>query len=258
MFHPGVTIAIPNWNHELFLPRSISSALRAVTALGNQGIAAEVLVIDDHSRDGSLALLRQLEPLYFAAGLRVLALKANRGLAAARNLALQQARYRYIVYMDADNEIVPENLGAFVEALRRTEAAAVYGTLLVRDQTGRSAREVLSNESFQAHMFQINYIDAFALLDRVQVLDVGGYDASCAAHEDYELWLHLACEGRRIVFVPRVFGYYYRLPNSMISDYYANLKVIGRMKRIFDQVDVRNRLPLRTRFLRYDPAIGYL
>ena len=59
----GVTIAIPNWNHEVLLPRSVLSALRTVAILREQGVPAEVLVIDDFSRDGSLTLLRQLEAL---------------------------------------------------------------------------------------------------------------------------------------------------------------------------------------------------
>jgi glycosyltransferase involved in cell wall biosynthesis len=242
----------------LLLPRSIASALRAVAVLRRQAVPGEVLVIDDGSRDGSLALLRQLETLYFDAGLRVLALARNSGLAAARNHALVQARYRYIVYMDADNEIIPDNLPLFLQALRQTEAAAVYGNLLFRSVTSRCAFHVLSNESVQYRLFEGNYVDAFAMCDRIQVLDAGGYDASCAAHEDYELWLHLVCSGRRIVFVPLVFGYYYMLPSSMITDYEKNNQVNARVQRIFNQVKARKHLPLNTDRLRYHPMLGYL
>ncbi|MBY0524006.1 MAG: glycosyltransferase [Gemmataceae bacterium] len=257
----GVTIAIPNWNHELLLPRSIGSALRAVAVLREQGTDGEVLVIDDCSRDGSRALLRQLEPLYFNDGLRVAALQANGGLAAARNHALAHGRYRYIAFMDADNEIVPENLPTFLRAVTQTGAAAVYGNLLVRQAAADCAQGVLSNESFQSRMFREvgNYIDAFALFDSVQVRDVGGYDSLCSAHEDYELWLHLACEGRRVLFVPQVFGYYYSLPGSMICvDYEKHLKTNAKVKRVFNQLNAREQLPLNTELLRYHPDIGYL
>src|SRR5688572_28364497 len=50
----GMTIAIPNWNHELVLPRSVASALDGVGQLARHDVRAEVLVIDDASRDGSL------------------------------------------------------------------------------------------------------------------------------------------------------------------------------------------------------------
>ena len=80
MARQGVTIAIPNWNHEVFLPRSVGSALAAVKELRRHGLGGEVLVVDDQSRDGSLMLLRQLEALHFAEGLRVLALPENGGV----------------------------------------------------------------------------------------------------------------------------------------------------------------------------------
>src|SRR5947208_1489327 len=81
----GVTIPIPNWNHEILLPRSISSAMRAMQLLREQGMPAEVMVVDDYSRDGSPTLLRQLEALYYKDGFRCLAFGANAGLAAVRN-----------------------------------------------------------------------------------------------------------------------------------------------------------------------------
>ena len=83
----GVTIVIPNWNHEVLLPRAISSALRSMDVLRKQGVAAEVLVIDDCSRDGSVTLLHQLEALYYKDGLRCLAFGTNAGLPSSRNQA---------------------------------------------------------------------------------------------------------------------------------------------------------------------------
>ena len=172
MERSGVTIAIPNWNHELLLPRSISSALATMRLFRGEGIAAETLVIDDGSRDGSLQLLRQLEAQHYDEGLRVLARSTNAGLAAARDLALQQARQRYVVFMDADNELLPETMALFRRALIDTGAAAAYGTLLVRESAAGPACGVVSNESFQQRIFQDNYVDAFAMVDRLQLLEL--------------------------------------------------------------------------------------
>src|SRR5262249_32874564 len=144
----GLTVAIPTWNHELFLPRSVGSALRGVARLREQGIPAEVLVIDDHSRDGSRTLLRQFEALHYQDGLRGGALARNVGLPAVRNLALGRASYQYVAFMDADNELIPENLHAFYRSIAATAAAVVYGNLLVR-AVGSGTNGVLSSESFQ-------------------------------------------------------------------------------------------------------------
>ncbi|MEP7292526.1 MAG: glycosyltransferase family 2 protein [Chloroflexota bacterium] len=257
---PGVTIVIPNWNHEFVLPRSIRSALQAVRSLREQGVPAEILVIDDGSRDGSHPLLRQLEALYFEQGLQVALLPKNGGVVNLRNIALSLVHYRYIVFMDADNELIPENLHVFYRSIVATEAAVVYGDLIHHHPVSGYIN-LYSNASFQSHMFNQNYIDTFALYDAAQIADVGGYKQAEAidGHEDWELFLHLAALGRKLVFVPVVFGIYYELPQSNVKnardrkperDLYA--------QRVFDQFGVRQLQPLRTRHLRYHPDIGYL
>ena len=257
---PGVTVAIPNWNHELLLARSVGSALRAVRLLRARGIPAEVLVIDDASRDGSPVLLRQMEALYYDDGLRVLALAHNIGLAGVRNTALREASHRYVVFMDADNELLPENLHHFYRAARDTGAAAVYGNLLSRRRdSGHVA--VLSNESFQDRMFDHNYVDAFGVFDRLQLLDCGGYSDArqVRSREDWELYLHLAACGRKVVFVPLVFGFYHDLPGSMIKQSARSEDdQKAHVRRVFDQLGARAKLPLNTRHLRYHPDVGYL
>jgi teichuronic acid biosynthesis glycosyltransferase TuaG len=179
-------------------------------------------------------------------------------LAASRNQALAHARYRYIAFLDADNELIPENLPILLKALEQTRAAAAYGNLLVRSAAATRAHHLLSNESMQGRIFQGNYVDAFAVFDRLQLLDAGGYETSFHALEDFELWQHLASNGRRIVFVPVVLGYYYTLPVSMARDDAKNQAVGARILRIFNQVGVRQNLPINTNQLRYHPEIGYI
>jgi teichuronic acid biosynthesis glycosyltransferase TuaG len=255
----GVSIVIPNWNHEILLPRAIASALRAVEVLRGEGRPAEVLVIDDFSRDGSQTLLRQLEALYYRQGLRCLAFSANAGLASSRNQAMDHARHRYVAFLDADNELIPENLPLFIRTLEQTKAVVAYGNLLVRTPTAKFCHYVLSNESIQKKLYQWNYVDAFSVWDRDQFLDVGGYDASYQfLWEDYEMWLHLLTNGRRMVFVPAVLGYYYLLPVSMSTDQQKQEIVRSKLNRIFNQVKVREFLNTNTVHLRHHPDIGYL
>lgn len=132
----GITFVVPNWNHELVLPRAVRSGLDAGECLREHGLNVEVLIVDDASRDGSPVLLRQLEALYYRQGVRVLALEKNSGPSAARNTALTQATYRYVVFMDADNEVVSENVIHFYRSIRATEAAVVYWNILIYDLHG--------------------------------------------------------------------------------------------------------------------------
>jgi teichuronic acid biosynthesis glycosyltransferase TuaG len=254
----GVTIAIPSRNHELLLPRAIDSALQTIGRLRISNISGEVLVIDNWSRDGSPILLRQLEAMYYRDGLRVLSLADHGGFAYCRNLALLNARYRYVAFLDANKELIPENLSSFLRALQETEAAVVYGNVLVRTPASRCAMNLLSNESVQLKLFQGNYIDAFSLVDRCQLLDLGGYETSHQVQEDHEMWLHLAVNGRKIIFVPLAFGYHYVLPGSptTITGEKAT-ETEARTQYTYDPFQARAHLPLNANLLRFHPALGY-
>ncbi len=254
----GVTVAIPNWNHEIPLPRAIMSALQAVALLRERGMPGEVLVIDDYSRDGSLTLLRQLEALYYKDGFRLLSFRNNAGLVASRNQALMNARYRYVAFLDADNELIPENLSCLIDTLEETKAAAAYGNLLMRSPSAKYAHNVLSNEAIQGRIFEANFVDAMAVFDRLQIADVGGYDGHYTAWEDWDLWLHLLTNGYRVVFVPVVLGYYYILPSSMSQEYEKHKILNARFKRVFDQMNVRKAIKTNSQNLKYHPAIGHL
>lgn len=254
----GVTIAIPNWNHEVVLPRAIRSAMRTRDLLLAEGRPVEVLVVDDASNDGSTTLLRQFEALYCKDGLRCLNLGTAAGLAAARNEAAHHGRYPYLVLLGASDELIPENLSLFVRTLEETGAAAAFGNLMVRSTTADYAHSTRSCESIQKRLFRgESYVDSLSVWDRLQLLDTGGFDESLSCLEDYEMWLHLAASGRRIVFVPAVLGYHYLMPSES-QDRPRQDAVHSRLQRIFDQARVREYLPLNTNHLRYHPELGYI
>jgi glycosyltransferase involved in cell wall biosynthesis len=249
----GVSIVMTSWNHELVLPRSVLSALHGLRVLREHGLDGEIIVVDDESRDGSPTLLRQLEALYHADGLHVLTMSANVGTIDARNYGLHQARFPYIQQLDSDNELLPENLPCFVQALRETGAASVYGNIL-------QPNNIVSHQSLAPDIFDDNYVDTMALFDRRQLLDVGGYSGiKGLGLEDWELNLHLVSLGRKVVFVPLVIGFYYVLEGSLTNEIAAHeARNRARFRRCFDQIGLRSKMPMNTRNLRYHPAVGYL
>ena len=260
MGRQGVTIAIPNWNHEAFLPRSIGSGLAAVKELRRHGLGGEVLVVDDQSRDGSPMLLRQLEALHYADGLRVLSQAENGGVCRARNEALRRARYRHVLVMDADNEVIPENVILFHRAMNDTGATVVYGNQIVHEWH-QSRQRLYGSETFQPKIFKENYIDNFSMLDRDQALSLTrGYceDSRVRALGDWEFFLSIATNGGKIVFVPVVIGNYYCMPGSMLLETFGrNADEVALIRRTYDQVGIRRNLPANTCRLRYHPDIGY-
>jgi glycosyltransferase involved in cell wall biosynthesis len=274
----GVTIFIPNWNHRPYLPRAIHSALCAVGCLREAGFSAEILVIDDASRDGSQKLLRSLQMLYEEPRLKTLSLKQNLGLPRLRNLALQMSRFRYVCMMDADNELVPDNLPLFLRSIIETGAALVHGNLIAKTQ-GEEVVRLWSSRVATMRLTRNNYIDAFALVDVRKLLRVGGYTSNprLYGYEDWEMVLHLISEEEMIVFVPVVMGYYHRNPGSMLQETLqkAERKTGSRseglpledtkrseearalMRRMFAQTGTREWDPVRVGYI-YHPAVGWI
>ena len=258
----GVTIAIPNWNHELYLPRVIKTSLKACEELMKNGVDCEILIIDDFSRDGSITLLKQLEALYFQRGLRLLINEKNLGVVATRNRAIAESTYRYILFVDADNELAAENVPAFFKSIEQTQAAAVYGNLLVH-HPGIGLTGLFSSETVQHSLRNGNYIDACALYDKEQLEEVAGFQNNLRmqAHEDWELFLHLSAAGRKIVFVPLIMGKYNFMPNSHVSNVSDEDSIEDReshVSRVYDQRGIRNAQRFNSQHLRYHPDIGYI
>ena len=261
----GVTIFIPNWNHRPYLPRSIRSALQAIERLEEAGLSGEILVIDDASRDGSQRFLRTIRVLYEDAPLETVFLERNLGLPRLRNLALRMSRYRHVCMLDADNELVADNLPLFLQSIMQTGAALVHG-LLIDKREGRMSG-IRSDNVASMRLTAGNYIDAFALVDAKKVLGVGGYLADPRMpHEDWEMLLHLIAEEEQVVFVPIVMGYYHLAPGSMYAETAQNKgarpssaapEVVALLRRMYAQTGTREWDAIKVGRI-YHPAVGYI
>ncbi len=124
MKHPLVTVVIPNWNGEAHLPTCLESLRRQTFR------DFEVIVVDNGSTDGSLALLARDYP-----EVQVLALGENRGFAGACNAGIRAARGEFIVLLNNDTEAEPHWLEEVVAAFRRhPEAGLVASKMLLFDR----------------------------------------------------------------------------------------------------------------------------
>src|SRR5687768_3446883 len=101
---PLISVVIPAYNGEVFLEQAIQSALEQTWP------RAEVVVVDDGSTDRSAEI---------AASYPVkLVRQENRGVAAARNRGIDEARGDLLSFLDQDDIFRPEKLERQFEALR--------------------------------------------------------------------------------------------------------------------------------------------
>ena len=109
VFEYCMSVIVPMYNSQEFLRRSVAS-LDAQTV---DQQAFEVVLVDDGSTDGSLALARELaatRPNY------VVLSQENGGVSAARNAGIRAARGRYLMFLDADDTLSAPSIEALVRA----------------------------------------------------------------------------------------------------------------------------------------------
>ena len=108
---PVVSIVIPAYREAENLPVIIP---RLNEALSNAHLAAEIIVVDDFSGDGTTEICRELSEQY---PLRLVTRQSERGLSSAVLHGLRQARGDVLIVMDADLSHPPEKVPELVEAL---------------------------------------------------------------------------------------------------------------------------------------------
>ena len=116
---PTVSIIIPCFNeegslHELYM--------RIRTECVQLQLRTEIIFIDDGSRDGTRALLREIA--INDADCRVIAFRRNCGKATALHQGFQIAQGEFIIIMDADLQDDPQEIPRFLDALQRVDVVA--------------------------------------------------------------------------------------------------------------------------------------
>lgn len=115
---PLVSVVIPLYNKQRTIARSVASLRQ------QQFQDFEVIIMDDGSTDASWA---QLEACGATTDPRFRCVRqANAGPGAARNAGARLARGKYLAFLDADDEWLPEHLQRAMQALEQANACQIY------------------------------------------------------------------------------------------------------------------------------------
>ena len=108
---PALTVVVPAYNEEALLAGTVRGLRAALTELG---VAAEIILVDDGSRDRTPAIADELAQ--HDAALRVVH-QANQGLGGALHTGFARARGAYVLSWPADMPVAREDLAPFVTNL---------------------------------------------------------------------------------------------------------------------------------------------
>ncbi len=196
---PKITVLLPCWNARHVVNRALDSLL-------DQDFSDfEVLAVDDGSDDSTLSVLEE----YAGQDKRVRPLaQEHRGLVAALNAGLGEARGAYVARMDADDLCLPGRLSAQAALLDRNPDLGLAGCRVCfggdRDAAAGYARYVdwtnslLDHEAISLHRFVESPLPHPSVMFRAETAASHGAYRDGDFPEDYELWLRWLEQGVRM------------------------------------------------------------
>jgi glycosyltransferase involved in cell wall biosynthesis len=195
----GVTAVIPCYNYGHYLPHAVESVL------GQPGVDARVIIVDDCSTDDSLAVARRLASR--DSRVTVIAHAVNAGHIATYNDGLDAVTTEYLTLVSADDLVAPGALGRAAELMNaHPRVGMVYGQPVEFTTeppvSDRDSRAPLTWTRWRgAEWIRIacrrgrNFILSPEVVMRTAaVRQIGGYSAALPKSGDLEYWLRTASE----------------------------------------------------------------
>ena len=125
-----ISVIIVNYNVKYYLEQCLLSVQRAL-----EGIEGEVLVVDNHSSDGSIDYLKPRFP-----AVHFITSGHNQGFAKANNIAIKQCKGEYVLLLNPDTIVGEEAIRSSLAFMEGHEKAGGLGVMMLTD-TGDRALE---------------------------------------------------------------------------------------------------------------------
>jgi len=202
---PQVSIIIPTYNRAARLRACLQSVLEG------DGAPAEVIVVDDGSKDDTRAVVETFGP-----AVRYV-YQQNAGPSAARNTGARTARGRYIAFFDSDDRLLPVPRQRVVDFLdRHPEVGVAFTDAMVEEASGRSSRafrrdgletfwalphamtpdgvRVFEREPFMRAMIldRCYLVPSITVIRRSALERSGPFDETLIGYEEWDLFVRLA------------------------------------------------------------------
>ncbi|MGH9411930.1 MAG: glycosyltransferase family 2 protein [Vicinamibacterales bacterium] len=208
---PLVSVIMPAYNAAAYIQDALWSAL------GQTFRDLEVVVVDDGSHDGTIAIVRDLA----AGDSRVRLIEQhNGGVATARNAALRVARGEFLALLDSDDVWAPTFLEAQLQVFRDAKVDIVTGNAFEIDgpRDGHPSRpypDPRPDPVLATILADTEAIFIMSVFRREVIERIGLFDESMRSNEDYDFWLRAAAAGATFTRNAQPLGAYRRRRDSL-------------------------------------------
>jgi glycosyltransferase involved in cell wall biosynthesis len=206
-----VTVVIPTRNRWRLL-----STAALPSALGQAGVALEVIVVDEGSTDGTTGELARLDDRR----LRLVRHERPQGVARARNAGIELARGAWLAFLDDDDLWAPDKLRRQIDTAEAAGAAFAYSDAAWLDERRRLLHGMRAPEPADLATRLLCWNEIWAGGSNVVaqtglVRRLGGFDESLHQLADWDLWIRLALVAPAAA-VPELLVGYVMQPQSML------------------------------------------
>jgi peptidoglycan-N-acetylglucosamine deacetylase len=205
-FTPFVSVVIAAYNEEKVIKKTVDSIL------ASDYPAFEVLVVDDGSKDGTSAVIREA---YLNNPLVRLISKGNGGKSSAVNLGFKEAKGEIVVALDADTLIAENAISLLVRHFKNEQVSAVSGNVKVGNKgnllTNWQHIEYVTGFNLERRAFAelncITVVPGAIGAWRKTAVEVAGYFKEDTLAEDTDITLTLLRQGHKIEFEEKAYAY---------------------------------------------------
>lgn len=207
-----ISVIIPSYNSEKTIKETIESVL-------NQTFSdLELIVINDGSKDSTLEIISNFKD----SRIKIFSFE-NSGGNISRNRGLKYAVGKFVSFLDADDIWTADKLASQLQALQENLGAKVaYSWTDYIDENGEillSGTHITVNGNVYEKLLLSNFLEngSNPLIYREDLIELGGFDESLNAAQDWDMWLRLACKFD-FICVPSVQILYRISANSVSSN----------------------------------------
>ncbi len=187
-----ISVIIPTYNRATYLGEAIDSVLAQTVWAGRPSSGSfELLIVDDGSTDGTSDIVASF-------GGRVdYHVQPHAGVSRARNFGLQLARGEYIAFLDSDDLWMKDKIQVQMSYFKALPLTMMCYTEEVWIRNGRRHNPARKHQKYSGWIFDrvlpLCLISLSSAMFRRKVFeDIGGFDETLPACEDYDFGIRLA------------------------------------------------------------------